>query len=279
MASCIAFVVAMDQQGVIGVNGRIPWHLPDDMKWFREVTMGKPVIMGRKTYESIPARFRPLPGRHNIVITRQPDYDAPGATVVHTIQEALAAAGDVQEIVIGGGGVLYEALLPQANRLYLTLVDGTFPATPFPSLRSCTMAGNISANPRSRRAPRLSVFLLILARQNPKWNVDGRFIAYNCVVMTTTILTHKPRYLTNIVQPNLRTWSNSRAVIPISIHSIWHDCTSELEFLKIDHHDGYLFIVVHLPRWDSQERISPQRSRHCWQKGILASHADFEAAQ
>ncbi|MCA9978331.1 MAG: type 3 dihydrofolate reductase [Anaerolineales bacterium] len=168
MASCIAFVVAMDKQGVIGVNGRIPWHLPDDMKWFREVTMGKPVIMGRKTYESIPARFRPLRGRHNIVITRQPDYDAPGATVVHTIQEALAAAGDVQEIVIGGGGVLYEALLPQANRLYLTLVDGTFPGDTFfpaydPAQWQETFRQTHEAD--ERHAYRFS--WLILARQNP----------------------------------------------------------------------------------------------------------------
>lgn len=122
----ISFVVAMDENGVIGVNGRIPWRLPDDMKWFRDVTMGKPVIMGRKTYESIPAKFRPLPGRHNIVVTRQPDYTAPGATVVHGIAEALRAAGDVDEIIVGGGGELYRLLLPQADRLYLTLVEGQF---------------------------------------------------------------------------------------------------------------------------------------------------------
>ncbi len=116
----------MDENGVIGVNGRIPWRLPDDMKWFRDVTMGKPVIMGRKTYESIPSRFRPLPGRHNIVVTRQPTYAAPGATVVHSMEEALQAAGDVDEIIIGGGGELYRLLLPQADRLYLTQVDGQF---------------------------------------------------------------------------------------------------------------------------------------------------------
>lgn len=122
----ISIVVAMDKNRVIGVNGRIPWRLPDDMQWFREATMGKPVIMGRKTYESIPARFRPLPGRHNIVITRQFDYTAPGAAVVHTIEEAWAAAGDADEIIVGGGSELYRLLLPQADRLYLTLVDGQF---------------------------------------------------------------------------------------------------------------------------------------------------------
>ncbi len=122
----ISFVVAMDENGVIGADGRIPWRLPDDMQWFRDVTMGKPVIMGRKTYESIPPRFRPLPGRHNIVVTRQVGYAAPGATVVHGIKEALRATGNVDEIIIGGGGELYRRLLPQADRLYLTLVDGRF---------------------------------------------------------------------------------------------------------------------------------------------------------
>lgn len=122
----IAYVVAMAKNRVIGVNGRIPWHLPDDMKWFRDVTMGKPVIMGRKTYESIPARYRPLSGRHNIVVTHQSDYDAPGATVVHTVDDAVAAAGHVDEMIIGGGAVLYEALWSCAQRLYLTQIEGDF---------------------------------------------------------------------------------------------------------------------------------------------------------
>jgi len=122
----ISFVVAMDRNRVIGVDGRLPWRLPDDMKWFKEVTMGKPVIMGRKTYDSIPERFKPLAGRHNIVVTRNQNYQVEGATVVHSIDEALAAAGDAAEIIIGGGAQLYEALLLQAGRLYLTLVDDAF---------------------------------------------------------------------------------------------------------------------------------------------------------
>ena len=122
----ISLIVAMDKNRAIGVNGRIPWRLPDDMRRFRELTMGKPVVMGRKTYESIPARFRPLPGRHNIVVTRNELYAAPGATVVHSVPAALAAAGDVSEIMIGGGATLYEALLPQADCIYLTIVDGEF---------------------------------------------------------------------------------------------------------------------------------------------------------
>lgn len=122
----ISFVVAMDGKRLIGRDNGLPWRLPDDMRWFREVTMGKPVIMGRKTYETIPVRFRPLPGRHNIVVTRNPAYQAEGVTVVHSIEEVLAAVGDVDEIIIGGGVELYAAFLPTADRLYLTLVEGTF---------------------------------------------------------------------------------------------------------------------------------------------------------
>ncbi|WP_420627922.1 dihydrofolate reductase [Candidatus Leptofilum sp.] len=119
----LAMIVAMDRNGLIGVDNGLPWRLPDDMQWFVQRTMGKPVIMGRKTYESIPAKFRPLKGRHNIVLTRDPDYEAPGATVVHSIEAALAAVGDVEEIIIGGGANLYAQLLPQTSRLYLTIVE------------------------------------------------------------------------------------------------------------------------------------------------------------
>ncbi len=122
----ISLIVAMDRNRVIGRNGRLPWHFPDDMKWFRRQTMGKPVIMGRKTYESIPARFRPLPGRHNIVVTRNRLYQAEGAAVVHTAADALAAAGEAPELMVIGGVQLYARLLPQADRLYLTLIDAEF---------------------------------------------------------------------------------------------------------------------------------------------------------
>ena len=124
----IAFVVAMSQNRVIGINNGLPWRLPADMKWFVEVTMGKPVIMGRKTYDSIPAQYRPLRGRHNIVVTRNTTYQAPGATIVHSLEDALAVAraDEPAEIIIGGGAVLYDALLPQAQRLYLTLVESDF---------------------------------------------------------------------------------------------------------------------------------------------------------
>jgi dihydrofolate reductase len=126
VAPRISLVVAMDENGLIGRDGGLPWRLPDDMAWFRRVTMGKPVMMGRKTYDSIPARFRPLPGRHNIIITRNRDYRAEGCTVVHSVAEALVAAGDAPEVMVAGGAMVYAAVLPQATHLYLTLVDGEF---------------------------------------------------------------------------------------------------------------------------------------------------------
>jgi dihydrofolate reductase len=122
----ISFVVAMDHNRLIGVDGGLPWQLPEDMKHFRRVTMGKPVLMGRVTYESIPPRFRPLPGRTNIVLTRQETYEAPDCILVNSLDEALAAAAGEPELMVIGGAKLYEQLLPQAERLYLTLVDGEF---------------------------------------------------------------------------------------------------------------------------------------------------------
>lgn len=121
----IAYVVAMDENRLIGRDNDLPWRLPDDMRWFRERTMGKPCIMGRKTYDSLPARFRPLPGRLNIVVTRNEDYEAPGAMVVHSVEDALRAAGDAEEVIIVGGAELFRALMPVVNRLYLTEVHGT----------------------------------------------------------------------------------------------------------------------------------------------------------
>lgn len=132
--SLISLIVAMDCNGLIGAWGDLPWRLPADMRRFRALTMGKPVIMGRKTYESIPPQFRPLPGRHNIVLTGNRAYQAEGCTVAHSVADALAAAGACDEIMIGGGARLYEQLLPQAGRLYLTIIEAEFEGdTYFPS--------------------------------------------------------------------------------------------------------------------------------------------------
>jgi len=116
----ISMIVALTDDGVIGIENRLPWKLPNDMKWFRQQTMGKPIIMGRKTFESFGAR--PLPGRTNIIITRDPDYRADACVIVHSIEAALDAVRDAGEVMIIGGASFYKQMLPHTDRLYLTLV-------------------------------------------------------------------------------------------------------------------------------------------------------------
>lgn len=124
MSLDITLVVARAKNGVIGHNGAMPWHLPADLKRFKAITIGKPVVMGRKTYESI---GRPLPGRHNIVLTRQPGWTADGVTVVPNLAEAIAAAGlDPRvrgHIMIIGGAEIYALSAAIATRVELTEVD------------------------------------------------------------------------------------------------------------------------------------------------------------
>ena len=116
----ISMIAAMADDRVIGINNSLPWKLPNDMKWFRQHTLGKPIIMGRKTFESFGSK--PLPQRTNIVITRDPNYQATDSIVVNTIEDALKAAGDVEEVMIIGGASFYEQMLPKAHRMYITLV-------------------------------------------------------------------------------------------------------------------------------------------------------------
>lgn len=124
----IALIAAMAHHRVIGLDNDMPWHLPDDLKFFKANTLGKPVIMGRKTFESIGSK--PLPNRLNIVISRNPDFKAQGAHVFISVALALQAlpglvdiSTDNFEVIIMGGGQLYAQMLSQADRLYLTLID------------------------------------------------------------------------------------------------------------------------------------------------------------
>ncbi len=119
----ISIIAAMGNNRVIGINNQLPWKLPADMKFFRATTMGKPVLMGRKTYESI---GKPLPGRTNIIITRDLDFHAEGCVVTHSIEEALQQAGAEKEVMIIGGASLYKQVLPLAQRFYLTRVHASF---------------------------------------------------------------------------------------------------------------------------------------------------------
>ena len=124
----IALIVAMAENRVIGVDNRMPWHLSADLQRFRRITMGKPMLMGRRTQQSI---GRPLPGRRNIVLTADPGFMAAGCEVVHSLDAALAAADDAEELMVIGGASLYRALLPQAERLYLTLIHDEFDGDTF----------------------------------------------------------------------------------------------------------------------------------------------------
>lgn len=116
----LSLIVAMANDRVIGINNTLPWRLPADLKNFKAVTLGKPVIMGRKTWESI---GRPLLGRENIVITSNEDYIAEGATVFTSIDDALAHTQETEEVMLIGGANLYTQLLPIVNKMYLTLID------------------------------------------------------------------------------------------------------------------------------------------------------------
>jgi dihydrofolate reductase len=116
----ISLIAAMNRRRAIGKENALLWHLPRDMRWFRETTTGKPVIMGRSTFESI---GRPLPRRTNVVLTRRVDFSASGCIVAATLDDALAAAGEVPEIMVIGGAQVYLQFLPRADRVYLTHVD------------------------------------------------------------------------------------------------------------------------------------------------------------
>ncbi|WP_028109703.1 type 3 dihydrofolate reductase [Ferrimonas futtsuensis] len=116
----LSMIACMAHDRVIGKENQMPWHLPADLKHFKAITLGKPVVMGRRTFDSI---GRPLPGRHNVVISRNPDYQPEGVTRVASIDEALTLLADEEEVMIIGGGQLYASLLPKADRLYLTLAQ------------------------------------------------------------------------------------------------------------------------------------------------------------
>jgi len=126
MSITLSIIVAMANNNAIGKDNQLLWHLPEDLQYFKRTTMGKPIVMGRKTFESI---GRPLPGRLNIVITRQQDWQHDGVKVVHSIDDALRLAeaqsmiDGVDEVMVIGGAEIYKTALPQADKLYITRVD------------------------------------------------------------------------------------------------------------------------------------------------------------
>lgn len=138
----LSLIVAMSSNRIIGINNSLPWHLPNDLKYFKQATMGKPIVMGRKTFESI---GKPLPGRRNIVITRDVDYQAEGVDVVRSLEEAISLGEDIclvngqEEVMVIGGAQIYQLALEKADRLYVTHVDAHvegdayFPEVDWPS--------------------------------------------------------------------------------------------------------------------------------------------------
>lgn len=115
----VCLVAALDRRRLIGSDNRLPWRLPADLAHFRRLTLGRPILMGRRTYESL---GRPLPGRHNIVLSRDPDFAVAGGTRVSSTEQGLAAAGEAEELMVIGGAAVYAQMLPRAERLYLTWV-------------------------------------------------------------------------------------------------------------------------------------------------------------
>lgn len=130
----IAMIAAVAENNAIGINNKMPWYLPGDLRYFKAVTMGKPIIMGRKTFDSL---GKPLPGRTNIVITRDKDWHHEGVKVVHSLDEGLALAEDValingnDEVIVIGGAQIYEQAMVKADRLYLTRVYQSFEGDAF----------------------------------------------------------------------------------------------------------------------------------------------------
>lgn len=124
----ISLIAAMSENRVIGRENTIPWSIPSDLKRFSEITMGHPVIFGRKTFESI---GRPLPGRKNIILSGQKDYRVEGATVVHSLADALNLCDSEEEVFICGGGPLYQEAISRADRIYLTVVHGVYEGDTF----------------------------------------------------------------------------------------------------------------------------------------------------
>lgn len=148
----ISLVAAVARGGVIGRDGRLPWRLPEDARHFRDATMGHPVVMGRRTWESIPDSFRPLPGRRNVVVTRTPGWHAEGAERAGSLEDALGLVRDDEHVFVIGGAELYAAALPLADELLLTEIDADvegdtfFPAWHRDDFEEASREGQVAAD-------------------------------------------------------------------------------------------------------------------------------------
>jgi dihydrofolate reductase len=127
----VGLIWAEARGGVIGQAGGMPWHLPEDLAHFKQITLGNPVVMGRRTWDSITPRFRPLPGRRNIVITRQTDWSSEGAEVAHSLDDALELAADAEDTWVIGGGQIFGEAIHTADRLEVTEIDAAYSGDSF----------------------------------------------------------------------------------------------------------------------------------------------------
>jgi len=162
----VSLIVAMAQNGVIGRDNALPWRLPEDLRRFKTSTLGKPILMGRKTFESI---GRALPGRSNFVLTRDRGWSAPGVAVVHSVEEALAQAAGAAELVAIGGAEIYRLVLPFARRIYLTHVHADVPGdTYFPEFDATQWADvECSMQPADERHAYPVTFVTLERRNAP----------------------------------------------------------------------------------------------------------------
>lgn len=129
----ISLITAMTTEGVIGRAGKLPWHIPEELKYFKAMTLNKPIVMGRKTFESMGSR--PLANRLNIILTRESVFECSGCLVVHSVEEVLEQCNPDEEIMIIGGADIYKQFLPLASQLYITIIHGTYEGdTYFPSI-------------------------------------------------------------------------------------------------------------------------------------------------
>ena len=163
--TALHLIYARARNGVIGRDGRMPWHLPEDLAHFKRTTLGQPVIMGRKTWEGLPVAFRPLPGRRNIVITRQTDWQAEGAEVAHSLEQAIALCQKEPVSWIMGGAQIYQQAQPLAQQVVVTEIDADFAGDAY--------APELDANWREQKAS--------------PWHVGGSGLSYRFVTYQRNI--------------------------------------------------------------------------------------------
>lgn len=159
----LSIITAMDNNRLIGKNNALPWHLPEDLAFFKKTTLNKPIIMGRKTFESI---GRPLPGRTNIIISRNKDYSVDGCVVLDGIESVLEFCKNDSEIMLIGGASLYEQWLPYADQMYMTLIDGEFEGDAwFPEYQPDTWVTEWSESHQSKNTPTLNYQFIKLIKR------------------------------------------------------------------------------------------------------------------